>query len=164
MAEAAPPRIEEVDTSVVLPVRMRVLRAGTPSDDATFDGDDDPGTLHLAALVGDEVVAVSTWLARPWHLDPARPATQLRGMATEESARGSGVGGILLEEGVRRAFAAGSELVWANARDTALRFYLRHGFEVEGEGFRTLDTRLPHHRIIRRAGGAGDGPGPAVRR
>jgi GNAT superfamily N-acetyltransferase len=152
--------IVEVTTEIVRPVRMRVLRAGTPSDDPTFDGDDDPTTLHLAAVVDGEVVAVSTWLQRPWPFAPERAAVQLRGMATDASVRGTGVGGLLLEEGVRRAFDAGAELVWANARDSALRFYRAHGFAVEGEGFHTTDTKLPHHRIIRR-GGPAAAPGPA---
>lgn len=141
---------------------MRVLRSGTPSDDPTFEGDDDPSTVHLAAVVDDAVVAVSTWLRRPWPFTPDRVAIQLRGMATDASVRGTGVGGVLLETGVARAFAAGAELVWANARDTALRFYRSHGFDVEGEGFRTADTALPHHRVIRRgARGAVGGPAPA---
>lgn len=163
---ARPPRptppatIVEVATDVVLPVRMRVLRAGTPSDDPNLDGDDDPATVHLAALVDGEVVAVSTWLRRPWPFAPERDAVQLRAMATDASVRGTGIGGLLLEAGVERAFNDGAELVWANARDTALRFYRAHGFVVEGEGFLTHDTELPHHRVIRR-GDRAAAPGPA---
>jgi len=155
--------IEQVGIEAVLPVRMRVLRDGTPSDDPRFDGDDDPTTVHLAAVADGQVVAVSTWLERPWRLEPRRRAAQLRGMATLASSQGTGIGALLLDAGVRRAFDAGAEIVWANARDSALGFYLRHGFEIEGEGFRTLDTDLPHHRIIRRAGAASAGPGPAAR-
>jgi GNAT superfamily N-acetyltransferase len=156
--------VVQVTTDAVLAVRMRVLREGTPSADPRFDGDDDPTTVHLAALVDGAVVAVSTWLCRPWPFSPERTAIQLRGMATDLSVRGTGVGGVLLETGVARAFAAGAELVWANARDTALRFYRSHGFDVEGEGFRTTDTELPHHRIIRRgARAAAGGPASAPR-
>jgi GNAT superfamily N-acetyltransferase len=157
---ATPPAtITAVTLDVVLPVRLRVLREGTPSDDPTFDGDDDPETVHIAALVDGEVVAVSTWLRRPWPFAPERAAVQLRGMATDASVRGTGIGGLLLEAGVERAFSDGAELVWANARDSALRFYRAHGFHVEGEGFRTTDTQLPHHRIIRR-GGRATAPAP----
>jgi GNAT superfamily N-acetyltransferase len=78
-------------------------------------------------------------------------------MAVDASMRGTGVGGVLVEAGVARAFADGAELVWANARDSALRVYRAHGFDVEGEGFRTADTQLPHHRIIRRGDRAATG-------
>lgn len=151
MIERPDARIEQVDVSAVLALRQRVLRDGTPSGDPGFDGDDDPATVHLAVLVDRDVVAVSTWMARPWPDEPRRPAVQLRGMATLPAAQGSGLGGVLLEEGVRRAFDAGAGLVWANARDSALRFYRRHAFEVVGDGFHTRDTGLPHHRIVRRA-------------
>ena len=60
----------DVAIDAVLPVRLRVLREGTPSDDPTFAGDDDPATVHLAAVVDGEVVAVSTWLRRPWPFAP----------------------------------------------------------------------------------------------
>ena len=43
----------------------------------------------------------------------------------------------------------GFDLVWANARDAALDFYLRHGFVVEGDGFIEHHTQLPHHVVVR---------------
>jgi hypothetical protein len=39
--------------------------------------------------------------------------------------------------------------VWANARDAALGFYLRHGFEIDSDGFIEAVTELPHHVIVR---------------
>ena len=56
---------------------------------------------------------------------------------------------ILLEAGCIRV-AAIAPIVWARARDTALGFYLRHGFVVDGEGFIDEQTQKPHHFIIRR--------------
>ena len=43
-----------------------------------------------------------------------------------------------------------SPLVWARARDTALAFYVRHGFRVTGDGFVDEATQLPHHVVVRR--------------
>ena len=43
-------------------------------------------------------------------------------------------------------------IVWANARDAALRFYERHGFAVHGDGFVDATTQLPHHVVVRRMG------------
>ncbi|HVE20086.1 MAG TPA: GNAT family N-acetyltransferase, partial [Ilumatobacteraceae bacterium] len=112
-----------------------------------FPEDDLPGTFHLGVRDPDDnLVAISTWISRPFHDEPA---VQLRGMATAPHVQGQGVGAILLEAGCTRA-AATAALVWARARDTALEFYLRHGFVVDGEGFIDEQTLKPHHVIVRR--------------
>ena len=71
-------------------------------------------------------------------------------MATADGVRGTGVGGVLVEAGCLRCAGAGGRLVWARARDAALRFYARHGFDVVGDGFIDATTALPHH-VVRRA-------------
>jgi GNAT superfamily N-acetyltransferase len=70
-------------------------------------------------------------------------------MATLQRLQGQGVGALLVEAGCARASAGGAHLVWANARDAALGFYLRHGFVVDSEGFIEAVTELPHHVIVR---------------
>ena len=139
-------QIVVLDAAQTHPLRLTVLRDGTPSTAVTFDGDDLPGTLHLGLRRGDELVAVSTWIPNPHH---GEAAVQLRGMATAPHLQGLGFGAALLEEGCERARAIAS-LVWARARDTALPFYLHHGFSIEGDGFVDATTALPHHVIVRR--------------
>ena len=144
------PRVEEVDVADVLELRRRVLRDGTPSDEPGFEGDDDPTTAHLVVRDDDGVVvATSTWIDRPFPDQPDVTAVQLRGMAVRTDAQGRGLGGVLVAAGAERARARGARLMWANARDTALGFYVAHGFEVVGDGFVTTDTCLPHHRVLR---------------
>ena len=75
---------------------------------------------------------------------------QLRGMATLQSHQRRGVGAALISAGIERAMAIGAEVVWANARDAALAFYLREGFSVQGDGFIDATTQLPHHVVVRR--------------
>jgi GNAT superfamily N-acetyltransferase len=70
-------------------------------------------------------------------------------MAVDPVRRGHGSGALLLAAGLERAGARGADVVWANARDTALAFYERHGFRVVGDGFVDATTALPHHRIVR---------------
>jgi ABC-type nitrate/sulfonate/bicarbonate transport system ATPase subunit len=131
-------------------LRRRVLRADDPAAVVVFDGDDAAGTVHLGLRDGSgTLVAVSTWLPRPGPVDPAPTDVQLRGMAVDDGRRGGGLGAELLAAGVQRAFDDGAGAVWANARDTALPFYARHGFDVVGDGFVDAATGLPHHRIRR---------------
>ena len=128
-------------------LRLQVLRNDTPTAIVTFPEDDLPGTFHLGVRdAHGNLVAISTWIPRPFHEEPA---VQLRGMATAPHVQGQGVGAIVLEAGCRRATAT-VPLVWARARDTVLEFYLRHGFVVDGEGFIDEQTLKPHHVIVRR--------------
>ncbi|MCE9622732.1 MAG: GNAT family N-acetyltransferase [Actinomycetia bacterium] len=138
--------VVELSAEETHPLRLAVLRHDTPTKEVSFAEDSDPGALHLGLRVAGELVAVSTWIPRP-HND--QPAIQLRGMATARQLQGTGLGGKLLEAGCQRATTTGARLVWARARDTALDFYMRHGFEVEGAGFIDATTNLPHHLVIR---------------
>lgn len=127
-------------------LRRSVLRFDTPTKEVEFAEDRWPGTQHLGITLRGALVGVSTWVPRA--LD-TRPGVQLRGMAVDRTLQGGGVGGVLLEAGVTRMAAAGQRLVWARARDAALRFYLHHDFNVEGDGFIDEATQLPHHLIVR---------------
>jgi predicted GNAT family N-acyltransferase len=144
MAELA---VVEITAEETHDLRLQVLRNDTPTAIVTFPEDDLPGTFHLGVRdAGGNLVAISTWIPRPFH---DQPAVQLRGMATSPHVRGQGAGAILLDAGCTRA-AATAPVVWARARDTALDFYLHHGFVVDGEGFIDDQTLKPHHVIVRR--------------
>ena len=126
-----------------------VLRTGTPSEEVVFDGDELESTFHLGIRADDDIVAISTWMERPYPDRAGDRGFQLRGMATVETLRGSGLGARVLDAGIERCRAAGAALVWARARDAALPFYERHGFTRVGLGYVDLTTGLPHHDVIR---------------
>lgn len=132
-------RVREVGAADLLDVRSRLLREGRAHEG--FPEDDDPDTLHLAAQEGDVVVGVATFMPRD------DGAWQLQAMAVDERFQGQGVGRALLAAGTDRVRAAGGRLLWANGRDTALRFYERAGWRVVGDGYQRLG--LPHHRVER---------------
>lgn len=143
------PVVVELTSEQTHPLRLAVLRFDTPTKEVAFAEDDWPGVVHLGLAIDGEVVATSSWVPRPLGDEPG---VQLRGMATDRTRQSSGLGGILLEAGCERMAAAGVDLVWARARDAALAFYLRHGFEVVGDGFVDEATQLPHHLVVRRLG------------
>jgi GNAT superfamily N-acetyltransferase len=140
-----------ITTEQTHPLRRAVLRRDTPTDEVRFAEDEWPGVVHLGVFDGGQLVGTSTWVPRARPERPSVPAVQLRGMATADSHQGRGVGAALVGEGCARAWAAGVELVWANARDAALGFYVAHGFDVVGEGFVDATTQLPHHVVERHA-------------
>ncbi len=147
---AMPPTfvIRHITVADALPVRLDVLRRGTPSQDAAYDGDDEPHTTHIGATIGDRVVATSTWLIRPWQHDPATTAVQLRGMAVLDEMQNTGVGHALIDAGISHTYSVGARYVWAKARDSALYFYERCGFVIVGGQFTEPASGLPHHLVL----------------
>jgi GNAT superfamily N-acetyltransferase len=142
-------RVREVTAAETHPVRRLVLREGRAESVVEFPGDDVAGALHLAAFADDgagPMVGVATFFPSPLPVD-GRPAFQLRGMAVLPELQGSGVGTLLLDEGVARLREAGVPLVWANGRDSALGFYERRGWKVVGDGYEYGPMSLPHHLV-----------------
>ena len=126
--------VVEVAAEATHDLRARVLRDGT-HDDVVFPGDDDPRTVHLAAVDGDgRVVGVGSFYEDDGDV-------KLRGMAVDPSVQRSGAGRAILETAHERY--RGRRL-WASCRDGALGFYERMGWTIVGEGFDT--PHGPHHR------------------
>jgi thiamine transport system ATP-binding protein len=147
MGGSRPVIVAELPAERVRPLRRAVLRTGMATQDVAWPEDELPGTFHLGVVEGDAVLAVSTWIPRPYGDEPA---VQLRGMATDPEHQGAGLGARLLVDGCTRVAASGRGVVWANARDAALAFYERHGFIVAGDGWVDPTTGLPHHVVVRR--------------
>jgi GNAT superfamily N-acetyltransferase len=144
---AAPAQVRRVACSEVRPLRQLVLRPGRPFEETAFPGDESPGAAHFGAYRGGELVAVATLLDAP-HPERSERACQVRGMASHPSVRGLGFGAAALAACVAEAQARGAALVWCNAREAALGFYLREGFVATGERFE-IPGIGPHFRAHR---------------
>jgi GNAT superfamily N-acetyltransferase len=143
-------RIATVSTQDILPIRMKVLREGTPSQDPRYTEDDWEITTHLALYQHDEIVGTSSWLTNIFPLPHAHSNnfdTRLRGMAIDQSLQSTGLGAELLLYGIHIAQRNGAGIVWARARDSALRFYERNGFTTVGDAFTDEATGMSHHLV-----------------
>jgi GNAT superfamily N-acetyltransferase len=142
-------RIALVDRSVTRALRRSVLRPSWPAD-AEMHGDENPEALHFAVFDGDQLVAACLVFPQAYPRQPAQDgAWQLRGMATEPSRQGEGHGTRLIEAVVEQLRAQGARLVWCEARSSAMRFYERHGFVVDGVEYLHSETQIPHHHMYR---------------
>jgi GNAT superfamily N-acetyltransferase len=141
-------RIEAVKVEEIVDLRYRVLRAGLPRDAANFPGDEDAGTVHIAAKEGEKIVGCATVLVNQWE---GKPACQVRGMAVDTACQGRGIGAKLLAEVERIAVGQGIHVIWANARTPASHFYFQNGWEVVSEMFE-IPTAGPHYKMIRKLG------------
>jgi predicted GNAT family N-acyltransferase len=122
------PRDEE-ELAAALALRIDVFCG---EQGVTFEGDRDgldDEAVHLVAVEGDEVVGTCRLL-----IEPGGTARFGR-LCVRPSARGTGVGGLLLAEAEREARAGGARRIGMHAQTDALSLYRRAGFRPYGERF-----------------------------
>lgn len=90
--------------------------------------------MHFGAFDGERLVGIAS-LYREDRPGGPPGGWRLRGMATEADVRGTGFGAALLAACVEHSAAAGGGELWCNARQVAIGFYRRAGFEVVSEEF-----------------------------
>lgn len=148
LSSPAPGRyvIEEIPAGLTHDLRRRVLRGGRVDAEVVFPGDEAARSVHLVArrAPGGPIVGVVSLLDEVETDGPGQG--HLRGMAVEEAERGRGVGRLLLEGVIAQADQRGWRWLWANARESALGFYLRAGWSVVGTPFIGAEG-LVHHRV-----------------
>jgi GNAT superfamily N-acetyltransferase len=109
---------------------------GRPIETCQFPGDDLKTTYHLAAIRNGQVVGVSTLMKCESDVFPdINTIYQLRGMAVNENYQGHGIGTKMLmfaESFLRKLLI---RYLWFNARTSAIEFYKKMGYVVEGEEF-----------------------------
>jgi ribosomal protein S18 acetylase RimI-like enzyme len=140
-------RVDVVDGGLTRELRRAVLRPSWPIG-SVMHGDDNPDAVHLAALDDDLVVGCCLVLPRPYPLRPDEPAAwQLRGMATRPDRQRQGIGALVVAAAAGQVADRGGRLLWCDARASAVDFYRRHGFTVEGAQFPHAETGIPHYRM-----------------
>jgi GNAT superfamily N-acetyltransferase len=148
-------RFGVVDAAATRELRRSVLRPATSPGDH-LPGDDLASAIHVGAVDDDGVVACTCFVYPdqcPWL--PERADTwHLRQMATLPTRRSRGLGGGVVEMAVELVLERGAGLLWCNAREPAVGFYTRHGFQPVGDIFTDERHPIPHQRMWRELSGA----------
>ena len=136
-------QVRPIDAAETIPLRHAVLRPGRPEESAHFAGDHEATTRHLGIFVDKELLSIASLFAAAMPGQPGSRAFQLRGMATAAHARGRGLGQLLVHQCVILAKEMKAEILWCNARTSAVGFYQKLGFQVSGAEF-DVPTVGPH--------------------
>lgn len=121
-----------------LELRCRVLRGPLG---LTYSEDDlarEAADIHLGAFEGESVLGTLI-------LTPAGHAAKMRQVAVAQERQGQGVGRRLVEVSEAVAREGGFSEMVLHARETAVPFYERLGYEVYGEPF--VEVTLPHRAM-----------------
>ena len=80
-------------------------------------------------------------------LDSEGHTAQLMQMAVESNLQGKGIGKLLVDHLLGFCKTQGIKQVVCHSRDTAVKFYLRSGFEIYGEPFTEVGIQHYHMRL-----------------
>jgi predicted GNAT family N-acyltransferase len=130
-----------------------VAEQGVPADLELDDFDVDPLTSHLAALDPDgSVVGTVRWVTEPPGFEGADidlgEIGHLQRLAVRASARGRGIGAVLVAAVEAEVEQAALDAIYLAAQATALRFYERLNYVAYGAPF--VEAGLDHRHMLKR--------------
>ena len=114
---------------------MYKRQEGKPIDSCHFEGDDLPTTFHLGYYTNNQLVGVVTLMKNNREDVTTTKAFQLRGMAVLANFQKRGIGDALVKKSEEMIRARGGTLIWMNAREIAVRFYEKLGYQKHAEPF-----------------------------
>ena len=134
--------IKFIAADQTLDLRSSGLREGLERSLCGFDGDNDEGSFHVGYFKDDQLVCIASFHKRARE-GFSGVGYQLRGMVTESSFQGKGIGNQLLNFSIVYLRGQKVNYIWCNARKIAYKFYQGIGFEFISEEFE-LPTIGPH--------------------
>lgn len=143
--------VEPISFEDTFDVRHPVLRAGKPIESCFFDGDDLPTTQHFGAFVDKKLTGVVSVYSSKSGNFSSENQFQLRGMAVLPEAQKKGLGERLLSEAEKYITSQNGKLIWFNARENAVAFYQKMGYEKQG-GIFEIPGVGPHYIMFRKIG------------
>lgn len=121
-------------------LRWRVLRERWTKVRETGKDEHEGDAFHLTAWVGGRLCGTGRL-----HFNSPEEA-QVRFMAVEETCARRGIGSRILETLEARARACNARRIVLNARDSAVGFYRRHGYELVDQSATLFDS-IVHWRM-----------------
>ncbi|MEC4003113.1 GNAT family N-acetyltransferase [Flavobacterium sp. SUN052] len=141
-------KIQNISSETTVIVRNPVLREGKPIESCRFDGDDLETTSHFGLFINEKLIGVvSVFKSRNLNFK-AENQFQIRGMAVLKEHQKKGYGELLVKHCERYAIEEKSDLIWFNARETAVLFYEKLGYNKVGNPFSIADIGI--HYVMKK--------------
>lgn len=132
--------IKSTDT---LDLRHRILKPTRPFQECPFPEDDLQSTFHVGVFENDQLLTIATFMQDNYNELYSGLGYRLRGMATDATHQGKGLGKKALIFGIEKLKEMNVEFLWFNARVVAFPFYESLGFQYHGPIFEIVNTG-PH--------------------
>ncbi|RKS00683.1 GNAT family N-acetyltransferase [Flavobacterium sp. 102] len=132
--------IRKISAQETFSVRHPVLRKGKPLESCHFEGDDFVSTQHFGLYEQGKIEGVISLFENNNSLFEDKAQSQIRGMAVLENNQGKGFGRLLVEHSEKILETQNVSLIWFNARENAVGFYEKMGYEIIGKPFDIPDV------------------------
>ena len=140
--------IKKITAFETIIVRHPVLRPGRPIESCHFDGDDLLSTSHFGLFLENQLAGVISAFKAQNKLFSEENQYQIRGMAVLSEFQKKGFGEQLLQYCENEIRLKSGNLIWFNARETALGFYEKSGYEILGDQFEIPNVG-PHYILFK---------------
>lgn len=127
--------IKEISAQETCIVRHPVLRKGKSIETCDFEGDDLETTHHFGLFEDLNLIGIISLFSKTNPIFAENSQAQIRGMAVLESHQKKGFGEALVKHSEEYCISNQFDLIWFNARTTAVGFYKKMGYEIEGNSF-----------------------------
>lgn len=141
--------IQKINSTETYPVRHIVLRAGKPIESCQFDGDELVSTHHFGYYLNNQIIGVISLFEIKHEQFVAQKSFQIRGMAVLPSFQKQGIGEALVKEAEKFCTTQKADLIWFNARTSAVGFYKKMGYEIVGTEFEIKEVG-PHFLMYKK--------------
>ncbi|MEL1253199.1 GNAT family N-acetyltransferase [Flavobacterium sp. DGU38] len=127
--------IKEISAHETYIVRQPVLRKGKPLTTCFFEGDNLQSTHHFGLFESQNLTGIISLFLKHNPIFAENLQAQIRGMAILESHQKKGFGERLIKHCEEYCLANQFDLIWFNARESAVGFYKKMGYETTGSSF-----------------------------
>ena len=141
--------IQKITSTETYPIRHIVLRAGKPIESCQFQGDELETTNHFGYYINNQIIGVISIFEINNKQLLVQKSFQIRGMAVLPSFQKQGIGEALVKESEKFCTTQKANLIWFNARTTAVGFYQKMGYEIVGSEFEINEVG-PHFLMFKK--------------
>jgi len=143
--------IKKISAEKTHAIRHPMLRQGRPIEDCVFDGDKDPQTIHLGAFIENKLVGILSAYQKNTSAFDVKESYQLRGVAVLTTAHRKGIGRALMAYIEQILQQRKIDLIWLNARITAVDFYTALEYQQKGNAFEIegIGTHYCFYKILK---------------
>jgi predicted GNAT family N-acyltransferase len=127
--------IKQITAKETYFIRGNVLRKGQSIESCYFDGDDLETTIHFGLFDDENCIGIVSVFQNKCNNFDQEFQFQIRGMAVLDTYQNKGYGRQLIRKCELHLNQEKHALIWLNARENAVSFYLKMGYSILGHPF-----------------------------